>query len=155
MAHPSRLERRPPHGEPPRRDVDDPAPPRHPLSAQLLAIAVLSLVLAALAGAPLQFAPELYRAGDVAREDVKATRDFLYPDPEATEQHRRAAEEQVPAVYDLDSAAAQEVLDRWAPNLELLLPDVAGPDGPRLPDWVGLERELAARWGVAVSRSRR
>ena len=120
MIHPSRLDPRPPHGEPPRRAVVDPALPAYSPLLELTAVAALSLVLALLAGAPLRSAPAVYRADTIAREDVKATRDFLVPDPEATAGRRRAAEEQVLAVYDLDPAAAREVPVRLAPALALL-----------------------------------
>ncbi|MDF1554053.1 MAG: hypothetical protein P1P84_13370, partial [Deferrisomatales bacterium] len=150
MTHPSRLDPRPPHGEQPRRAAVDPAPPPKSLFSELSVVAVLSLVLALLAGAPLRSAPEVYRAGTIAGEDVKATRDFLVPEPEATAERRRAAEEQALAVYDLDSAAAGEVPVRLAPALALLDVDVVGADGPLAPDREALARELTVHWGVSV-----
>ena len=140
MTHPFRLDPRPPPGEPPRRSV-----------LEVTAVAVLSLVLTLLAGAPLRSAPAVFSADTIAREDVKATQDFLVPDPETTAARRRAAEEQVLAVYDLDPSAAREVPVRLTPALTLLEGVVVGPDGPLLPDRSALARELAAHWGVSVS----
>ncbi len=45
-----------------------------------------------------------YKLGDVVQRDIKAPRDFLVEDAEATEQNRRKAVEEVLAVYDLDSS---------------------------------------------------
>ncbi len=50
-----------------------------------------------------------YKLGDVVQRDVKAPRDFLVEDAEATELNRRKAVDEVLAVYDLDSTLASSL----------------------------------------------
>lgn len=50
-----------------------------------------------------------YKLGDVAERDIKATKDFLIQDKEATEAKRREAVDQVLTVYDHDAAFALNV----------------------------------------------
>ena len=44
----------------------------------------------------------VYNLGDVVEHDIKAPKDFLIEDSEATENNRKKALEEVLAVYDLD-----------------------------------------------------
>lgn len=53
-----------------------------------------------------------YSLGEVAREDVRAPRSFMVPDPELTEQHREEARREVLPVYDLDSRALAGFVSR-------------------------------------------
>jgi len=46
----------------------------------------------------------VYNLGDVVEHDIKAPKDFLIEDSEATENNRKKALEEVLAVYDLDSS---------------------------------------------------
>lgn len=78
----------------------------------------LSAVAAVLLGAPWRLPAASYRPGDIAREDVKASRDFLVEDWQATEKRRQEAESRASAVYDYDPDALSEVLDRLAGDLE-------------------------------------
>ena len=45
-----------------------------------------------------------YQVGDVAERDIKAPKDFLVEDEEATEAHRKQAAENILTVYDHDEA---------------------------------------------------
>jgi len=50
-----------------------------------------------------------YRVGDVARGNIKATKDFLLEDKDATEANRRQAVEKVLTVYDYDATLADKI----------------------------------------------
>ncbi len=51
----------------------------------------------------------IYKLGDVAEKDVKATKDFLIEDHDSTEAKRREAVEMVLTVYDHDAGLAAKI----------------------------------------------
>ena len=53
-----------------------------------------------------------YAPGDVARRDIKASRDTLVPDDKLTAEKRLEAENAVPVLYDFDLSAGQTVSDQ-------------------------------------------
>ena len=79
MTHPFRLDPRPPPGEPPRRSVADISRPLPSPFLEVTAVAVLSLVLTLLAGAPLRSAPAVFSADTIA--DVLDTLDIAQLEP--------------------------------------------------------------------------
>ncbi|MEK6709361.1 MAG: HDIG domain-containing metalloprotein, partial [Nitrospinota bacterium] len=71
--------------------------------------AALSLFLAAVTTTGFYSGAPAYRAGDIARRDIKAPQDMLVPDPAATEALRQEARERVLPHYDLDPQLAEEI----------------------------------------------
>ena len=57
----------------------------------------------------LVFKTHIYKLGDVAEKDVKATKDFLIQDNDSTEAKRREAVDMVLTVYDHDAGLAAKV----------------------------------------------
>ncbi len=53
-----------------------------------------------------------YKKGDVADRDIRASRDFLIEDKEATDQNKLEAGESVPTVYDFDASLARTITKR-------------------------------------------
>lgn len=52
-----------------------------------------------------------YRPGDIARSDIKATRDMLFPDQGLTAGKIAEAEKSVPVLYDFDASAGLTIAD--------------------------------------------
>jgi len=80
---------------------------------------LLAVLLAALCAAlitPGLFARSLPIGDDdlgkPAKGDIKASRDFQFPDLESTRRNRKEAADKVPTVYDLDMGAARETIAR-------------------------------------------
>jgi putative nucleotidyltransferase with HDIG domain len=65
----------------------------------------LSLVISVLLFPNILVRPTIYKVGDVARRDIKASRDFLVENKEQTEKDREKAARESLAVYDLDNLA--------------------------------------------------
>jgi len=65
----------------------------------------LSLIISILRCPNILTKPNVYRLGDVAQRDIKASRDFLIENKELTEKDRDKAAREVLAVYDFDSSA--------------------------------------------------
>jgi putative nucleotidyltransferase with HDIG domain len=53
--------------------------------------------------------PKIYELGDVAKRDIKASREFLVEDDELTEKNRQAVVKGLPPVYDFDPTATSLV----------------------------------------------
>jgi len=72
-----------------------------------------------------------YNIGDVAERDVKASKDFLVEDKEATENNRRRVAEEVLTVYDHDVALAsklsQRVTQSFAEMHNIMVPPPVSP----------------------------
>ncbi len=124
-------------------------PPRPRKFRRLFLLIALSLAITALVGAPWRVSAPVYAPGDVAREDVKADRDFLVPDVEATEQRRDEAEAASPVVYDYAPDAAARALVALREDLR-----EAEGEGQRAPPgtagYAAFAQALASRWGVAL-----
>ena len=54
--------------------------------------------------------PKIYKIGDVAEADIKASRDILIENKALTEKDREKAVQEVPYVYDFDPSASNLVL---------------------------------------------
>jgi len=53
-----------------------------------------------------------YAPGDIARSDIKATRDVLFPDQRLTAEKMAEAEKSVPILYDFDAMAGRTIADQ-------------------------------------------
>ncbi len=127
------------------------APDRRTAAATAAVLLVVSALIAVLVGGPLRPPAPVYRAGDVARADVKATRDFPVPDVAATEARQKAAEAAAPAVYDRDPGALEEALARLRADLDSAVPDPVGENGPLPLDARAVARALETRWKAPVA----
>ena len=67
-----------------------------------------------------------YQLGDIATQNVKAKRDFLVEDREATAKKREEAARQAPVVYDQDETAAQRALARLEAAFQAMREDLSG-----------------------------
>ncbi|MCJ7596884.1 MAG: HDIG domain-containing protein [Desulfobacterales bacterium] len=65
----------------------------------------LSLIISVLLFPNILSKPTLYKLGDVAKRDIKASRDFLIENKELTDKDKDKAAREVLAVYDFDSSA--------------------------------------------------
>jgi len=66
---------------------------------------VLSIVISVILYPNILISPKIYRLGDVADRDIKATHEFLVENSELTEQNRQEAVKKVLSVYDFDNTA--------------------------------------------------
>ena len=74
-----------------------------------LVMLVVILVFTAILYPGLVVTDLAYRIGDVAERDIKASRDFLIEDRQATETNQRNASEQTRTVYDHDVLLARKL----------------------------------------------
>ena len=91
---------------------------------------------------------QAYEIGDVAERDVKAPKDFLIEDKEATENHRRRVAEEVLTVYDHDTALAANLSQRVTQaftELHNVLepPQSPGADTPKPPPHAAAAESVA------------
>ncbi|GAB4265595.1 MAG: HDIG domain-containing protein [Deferrisomatales bacterium] len=155
MPHPSRSsrsDRKSPGGDTKSREGDEGAfgSSWRRVLAPVAWAALMAVPIALFVGTPIRLSSPVYRAGDVAREDVKARQDFLVPDPEATERKRREAERASPAVYDRNPNALADALAGLREDLKGVDGDPVGPDGPLPPDARAIARALEQRWEIPV-----
>ncbi|MGA7877384.1 MAG: HDIG domain-containing metalloprotein [Desulfoferrobacter sp.] len=80
----------------------------------------LSFVIALLLTPSFTVNNPVYRLGDVADRNIKAKRDFLIEDEEATFSKREEAVRQAPLVYDLDESVAGDVLSKLQAAFEAM-----------------------------------
>ncbi|MEJ5347189.1 MAG: HDIG domain-containing metalloprotein [Desulfosoma sp.] len=80
---------------------------RHPEHAKVVLVAVFSLAAALLITPSFLKRAPVYHVGDVATQNIRADRDFLVLDREATNQKREAARQEAPLIFDLHEKAAQ------------------------------------------------
>lgn len=74
--------------------------------AQIMLI-VLCLVVTLLVALDVRETVPLYPVGSIAKKDVRAKKDFLVQDPEATRKNREKALSRVPLVFDVDTSAPE------------------------------------------------
>jgi cyclic-di-AMP phosphodiesterase PgpH len=86
----------------------------------------------------------VYDPGDVARRDVKASRDLLIPDEGLTAKKRTEAEVAVPVLYDHDPQAGTAIAARLAEVLDFVRNESKGGGG------TNLLKELEASYGVRI-----
>lgn len=87
----------------------------------------------------------LYDPGDVARRDVKASRDLLIPDEGLTAKKRTEAEVAVPVLYDHDPQAGAAIAARLAEVLGFVRTEAGQGSGG-----ADLLKELEASYGVRI-----
>lgn len=80
---------------------------QYPDHAKAALVIVFSLAAAFIITPSFLKRPPVYRPGDVATQNVKADRDFLLLDQEATARKREAARQDAPLIFDLHEKAAQ------------------------------------------------
>lgn len=83
-------------------------------------LAGLSLIIALLLTPSFTVNNPVYKLGDVADRNIKAKRDFLIEDEEATFSKREEAVRQAPLVYDFDESVAGDVLSRLQAAFETM-----------------------------------
>ncbi len=69
-------------------------------------LVALSLIISVLLFPNFLSKPKLYKIGDVAEGDIKASSDILIENEELTEKNRKEAADKVPYVYDFDPSAS-------------------------------------------------
>jgi putative nucleotidyltransferase with HDIG domain len=87
----------------------------------------------------------LYDPGDVARRDVKASRDLLIPDEGLTAKKRTEAEVAVPVLYDHDPQAGTAIAARLTEVLGFVRTEVGQGGGG-----TDLLKEMEASYGVRI-----
>ncbi len=96
-----------------------------------------------------------YRVGDVASRNIKADRDFLVLDEEATNRKKEAARKAAPLVFDLHEKTAQAVLVRLNKGFALMrqaLHDLALSETMGLPPDRWVERRPASSSKVSLEQ---
>ncbi len=83
---------------------------RKNILAQLMLIA-LCLVVTSLVALDVRETVPLYPVGTVAKSDVRAKKDFLVQDPEATKKNREKALSHAPLVFDVDTEAPGRAIE--------------------------------------------
>ncbi len=127
------------------------SPARRRAASTLLLLGLASLA-AVVTGLPFAKRVPVYAPGEVARENVKAQRDFTLPDEAATEARRAQAADQAPEVFDRDPDLLAEALEEAAALVDRLpRPSPVGPNGPEPPNWEALAAEAQSRLGVPIS----
>jgi putative nucleotidyltransferase with HDIG domain len=77
---------------------------------RLIILLVMSLIISFFLFPNIVNQPSLYKLGDVADRDIKATRDILIENKELTARDTEKAVNEVPYVYDFDPSASDMVL---------------------------------------------
>jgi len=104
--------------------LETPKPPRRwgadPHHAKVLLLIAFSFLAALLITPSFLTRTPAYQPGDVAVRNVKADRDFLLPDEEATARKREAARRGAPLVFDLHEKAYETVSVRLSKAFALM-----------------------------------
>ncbi len=87
---------------------------------RLLLLLGLSLVLALILSPRSSTPSRAYQVGDIARENVKATGEFLVEDAETTAQRQKDLLVQTPPVFDLEEQMADKVQQRLQKAMEYM-----------------------------------
>ncbi len=105
---------------------------RSPVHQKALLLAALSLLISLLLTPSFTFTSPHYRLGDIADRNIKAKRDFLIEDEEATRKKREEAAQQAPIVCDLYERALYDVdqrLEKAFGTMRKIIADGLPPDG--------------------------
>ena len=94
---------------------------------KVLILAGFSLVVSLLIAPSFVVETPFYQLGDIATQNIKAKRDFLIEDREATSKKREEAARQAPIVYDLDETVSRRVQDRLEAAFRAMRDDLEGP----------------------------
>jgi len=97
-----------------------PARAGHDRSFRFLLLLGLSLLLALVLSPRTYHASRQYRVGDIARENVKATGEFLVEDVETTAQRQQEILDRTAPVFDLDEQMAEKVQGRFQKSMEAM-----------------------------------
>ncbi len=81
-------------------------------SMQFISIMLVGLLMALILYPNFLMPVKHYRLGDIAKHDIKASRDFLAQDKITTEKRQKQAEVNAPAVYDLDEGKWLDIKER-------------------------------------------
>ncbi len=114
---------------------------------RVLMLAWFALLVALLLTPSFIVEAPFYQLGDIASQNIKAKRDFLVEDREATAKKREEAARQAPVVYDQDDSVAQRLIARLDAAFEAMRQDLSG-----LNPLVDQEREPAASLLVSTSQ---
>lgn len=110
-------------------------------------LAVTTVILAILITPDQHKVSNRYKVGEIAVSDVRATSDYLIEDRKLTDEKRSEAVAAVPAIYELDKGAAEQVLQRLRKGLAFL--STAKRDGSA--DREGMRKSIAEFLGIDVS----
>lgn len=116
-----------------------------------LMLAGFSLLVSLLLTPSFVFEAPFYQLGDIATQNIKAKRDFLVEDREATSKKREEAARQAAVVYDLDESVLQRVQERLGAAFQAMrddlreaqLPNENQPEGQAESALSSLERRPA------------
>ena len=94
---------------------------------KLLILTGFSLIVSLLITPSFLVETPFYQLGDIANRNIKAKRDFLVEDREATLKKREEAARQAPVVYDLDESVSQRNQERLEAAFQAMRDDAQGP----------------------------
>lgn len=97
-------------------------------------LAVISLIIALLITPSFIIDNPHYKLGDIADRNVKANRDFLIEDEEATARKRNEAVRQSVVVYDLDENMSRHIVERLSNAFKSIRDYLAGIAADSLPE---------------------
>lgn len=97
-------------------------------------LAVISLIIAMLITPSFIIDNPHYKLGDIADRNVKANRDFLIEDEEATARKRNEAVRQSVVVYDLDENMSRHIVERLSNAFKSIRDYLAGIAADSLPE---------------------
>ncbi len=101
-----------------------PAALRQTTVQKLLILAGFSLAVSLLLTPSFVMETPFYQLGDIADQNIKAKRDFLIEDREATAKKREEAVRQAAVVYDLDETVAQRIQERLEAAFQAMRQDM-------------------------------
>ncbi|MDA3902245.1 MAG: HDIG domain-containing protein [Desulfuromusa sp.] len=110
----------------------------------LLVAALLTLIIVPKGG----LIPDYYTPGDIATRDIKSPRDLLVGDALLTQSKRDEATNNTPMVYDLDTTAGTQAIERIRLGLGLLLERKKDVESLNPEDFL---RQLEADFGVPLT----
>ncbi|MGD9974197.1 MAG: HD family phosphohydrolase [Desulfatirhabdiaceae bacterium] len=90
-----------------------------------------------------------YTVGDVAEKDIKARKDFLIEDIDATETNRRKVADEILSVYDLDAALTKSLTDNTHKAFEMMRKIIESEKSAELMSNSGLVAEIV---GIPVKK---
>ncbi len=85
---------------------------RNPKIQRILLFVSFVIILAFIMAPETRFTTVEYKVGDYAPKDIKASKDYIIVDKEATERERTEAVNTIPSVFDLDGTALVSLFDR-------------------------------------------
>ncbi|MFC1533407.1 HD family phosphohydrolase [Thermodesulfobacteriota bacterium] len=121
-----------------------------PEAQRWLILVALSLIISILLFPNILSRPKVYKLGDVAEGDIKASSDILIENKELTEKDREKAVKEVPYVYDFDPSASNLVLklkEALSEARDYFTLNITGAEAPipieKIPPNIAEERALS------------